>query len=314
MKRTLLTLSLTLVGALLFAATAQATSCGGVEFTLVAQNNIGFEQGPTTINGNVLVTSATGTANVGAHNRINGKLFAANIFVGTNAFVEECHGAVSGPGTCGATFPFDPPAACTATFPPPPLVVPAADVCANTAPNVTVTNGTITVGGVPQAPPLAPGCYGSLRLNANAVLELQTTSPYRFKDIRMLTGSTLESDTVLTKATVNVNGLTVSEPGVFITDIHLNSAAKIGAGVALGNAATLLRTVINAPFTNIHPRTGTALQECSELIGKTLTIEPINTDCVPPDLICVCPPGSHFETQVCAPGLSCEDARRCVPN
>jgi len=289
MKRTLLTLSLTLVGSLLFVAMAQATICGGVEFTLVAQNNIGFEQGPTTINGNVLVTSATGTASVGAHNIINGKLYAASIFVGTDAFVQECHGTVSGPGTCGATFPFDPPLACTGTFPPPPLVVPAVNACVVGAPNKT-----FSAGGNPNT--LAPGCYGSLRLNAGAILELvaNSTPAYTFKDIRMLTGSALKSATALTKATVNVNGLFVAEPNVALTDILLNSASTIGAGVAFGNAATLTRTVINAPFTNIHPRTGTALRECSELIGETLTIEPITTECGQVN-VCLCPEGFEPE-------------------
>jgi len=308
MKRKLLTLSLTLVGSLLFVAAAQAVTiseCATTdpstgsqpfngEFTLVAQNAIGFEQGPTVINGNVLVTSATGTANVGAHNTINGKLFAANIFLGTGAFVAECHGAVSGPGECGSTFPFDASPACLATFPP--LGSITVDNCVNVAPG----NVNKTFSGSGNT--LAPGCYRSLRLNALATLELEAGEVYRFKDVRLLAGSHLRSDTASSKATVNVNGLFVTEPNVTITDLLVNSASSTGAVVALGNANTLTRTVFNAPFGNIHPRTGTALNGCSELIGKTLTIEPISAEC---DIVNVCK---------CDPGFTPETAApRCIP-
>jgi hypothetical protein len=112
MKRKFLTLTLALLGSVLLAATAQATECGGIEFALVAQNNAGMAE-PSTINGNVLITSLTGTATIGAGTVINGALYAANIVVlgpGAAGRITECHGAVTGDvAACAAVFPFDPP-------------------------------------------------------------------------------------------------------------------------------------------------------------------------------------------------------------
>src|SRR5262245_37133344 len=173
MKRQLLTLSLILVGSVLFVAPAQATTCGGIEFTLVAEGNIGMGE-PSTIgtaandNGNVL--SLTGTVTVGVNTEIFGKLFAPTINIlagGPPGRVLECHGTVTGDASaCGAVFPFDPPAECTGTFPPPPLAVPVVDPCVNSSPSRAFSaagNGT-------AANDLPSGCYRQVTLNDGAIV------------------------------------------------------------------------------------------------------------------------------------------------
>lgn len=290
MKRKLLTLSLILVGSWLFAATAQATTCGGIEFTLVAKDNLGMGEGASTINGNVLVTSATGTATIGPSTTINGKLFAANIFMAINTTVTECHGTVTGPGAggCGTVFAFDPPAACIAVFPPPPLVVPVADPCVNLASSL---NQTFTGPGPHNLP---SGCYKALRLNAGAVLNLTGPGAYTFLSIRLLNGAVLQGSPEGTIRTVNVNTNITTDPNTSWTDLLVNVAGTQGA-LTLANNTTLTNTTINSAFRNIHARTGTELI-CSELIADTLTIEPITTRCdTPPEfIVCVCPPGTQF--------------------
>jgi len=312
MKRKLLTLSLGLVVSLLLVATAQATSCGGVEFTLVAQQNVGFENGGSVINGNVLVTSATGSAFVGNFTTINGALYAATITLGNNVTVAECHAnTINGDASqCDAIFPFDPPVACTGTFPPAPLVTPVANPCVNTALNKTFS----AAGNNSATNDLPSGCYKDLRLNAGAVVRLTGPNPYFFRHVRQLSGSELKSDVPLTRRTVNVNGLYVTEANARLTDLLVNSANSIGSVFVTGNNTVLTRTTINAPFGNIHPHTGTDLLECSELVGQTLTIEPIFTLCEQSPLICVCPANTHFafpgicDTNV----MTCAEARECV--
>ncbi len=318
MKRSLFVLGLCLVVAgLAFVAPAQATTCGGIEFSLVAQDKIGMGE-PSIIglplpvdNGNVLVTSATGIATVGSSTVIIGKLFAATIDMKTGAQVLECHGNVIGDATgCGAVFPFDPPAACLGTFPPPPLVVPAANPCVDTSANRTfnaVNNGTPTND-------LAEGCYKALRLNAGAIVRLTGPGASTFLSIKLLGGSELRSSTPGTKRTVNVNKNIETDPNTKFTDLLINVAGTQGSMV-LANNTLLTNTTINSPFRNIHPRTGTKLLACSELIGDTLTVEPITAECGAEENFCKCDDGFHFAVTTCTDdAISCIEARRCVPD
>ena len=157
---------LTLMGIVLAAGPAGALNvpaCG--DFMLFVQDNIVFGNGPTVINGNVLVTSHSGTVKVGAHNVINGTLMAANIFLGTGAVVDNCAANyISGPGTCTNVDPsaFLPGQGCLVSFPPQPLSPPVVGACVNTAPAVAVAANTIKSD-------LVPGCYGALRLNKAGV-------------------------------------------------------------------------------------------------------------------------------------------------
>jgi len=52
---------------------------------LFAQNAIRMEQGPTVLEGNILVNSPTGFIEVGAHNVINGRATANKLILGSCA-------------------------------------------------------------------------------------------------------------------------------------------------------------------------------------------------------------------------------------
>jgi hypothetical protein len=286
---------LALLGVVLAAGPVSALNvpaCG--DFMLFVQDNIVFGSGPTVINGNVLVTSHSGTVKVGAHNVINGTLMAANIFLGTGAVVDNCAANfISGPGKCTNIDPsaFLPGQGCLVSFPPQPLSPPVVGACVNTAPAVAVAANTVMSD-------LAPGCYGALRLNKGATLTLQS-GDYEFKEVRMLTMSTMNGP-----ATMHVKGLFITEPDVLLTDLLINSAYATGAVVQnLGNSI-LNRVSINAPFGTVNPHNGMALRNCSHIVAKSLQLEPTSTSC-PGPIESACPPNTHF-----ADGVS----RTCVPD
>jgi hypothetical protein len=286
---------LTLMGIVLAAGPAGALNipaCG--DFMLFVQDNIVFGNGPTVINGNLLVTSHSGTVKVGAHNVINGTLMAANIFLGTGAVVDNCAANfISGPGKCTNVDPsaFLPGDGCLVSFPPQPLSPPVVSACVNTAPAVAVAANTIKSD-------LAPGCYGALRLNKGATLTLQS-GDYEFKEVRMLTTSTMNGP-----ATVHVKGLFVTESDVLLTDLLINSAYGTGAVVQNFSNSILTRVRINAPFGTVQPQYGMALRDCSHIVAKSLHLAPMTTSCAGP-IESSCPPNTHF-----ADGVS----RTCVPD
>jgi hypothetical protein len=161
---------------------------------------------------------------------------------------------------------------------------------------------------------LATGCYKTLRLNAGAIVRLIGAGPHVFRNIQLLGGSHLRAEPDLpvgTQRTVNVNTTITTDPNTTMTDLLINVAGTQGS-LVLANNTTLNNTTINSPFRNVHPRTGTQLLECSELIAESLTVEPITTECVPTGEICECPPGFVFEFPVCGPDVDCAEARRCV--
>lgn len=307
MKRKLLTLSLILLSSWLFAATAQATSCGGIEFALVAQGNIGMGE-PSTIgqplpldNGNVL--SVSGTVTVGTFTTINGKLYAPNIIIlanGAPGRVLECHGTVTGDTAgCGAIFPFDPPAACIAAFPPSPLVTPVVDACVNLGSSVNKTFNAVNNGTATND--LAEGCYKDIRLNAGAIVLVTGPGVTTIRSLRLVGGSELKSSVPGTRRTVNDNTTITTNPNTTMTDLLINVAGTQGS-LVLANNTHLNNTTINSPFRNIHTRTGTELNACSEVIGSDLTIEPITTECGVQQDFCTCEEGFQPEFQT-----------RCIP-
>jgi hypothetical protein len=136
------------------------------------------------------------------------------------------------------------------------------DNCVNAAADVTV-NGT-------QA--LAPGCYRNVRLNASATLNL-SGGAYVFKTLRMLAGSTLHGN----GATVNVQGQSITEAGVTIDNIVLESPGSVGFSVTefflINNGSTLTNVVFYVPTAGIHLHTGFNANGI-EAVANFLTIQP----------------------------------------
>ena len=145
MKRALF-LGLFLIGSQAQAAIVNIPGCPPGQFTLVADTAANFENGPTDLAGNVLVTTPGGHAQIGAFNQIHGTVIAASITVAAGAVVDKCVAdSISGPGTCttqvlgGYTAA---PAACKV----PPFALEPVDPCVDSAAAVNVPNaGTLTL-------------------------------------------------------------------------------------------------------------------------------------------------------------------------
>lgn len=298
-----------LLGIALAAAPASAVNVPGCgEFIIFAKNDIIFEAGNTLLFGNIFLQNPTGKVKVGQNNIIHGTISANRIIVSNGAVVDNCVANVieeQGTGKCTASStPFAPPAACTASFPPPPLVVPAFPVaCApGTAINATVSQA------------LAPGCYSSVRVGKNATLTLTPGGEYFVKgELRQLTGSTLIGGTGKPDAAANVNvaGLYITEVGVFLTNLLVNSTSTSGQAVHIFNNS-LLQDVVISTLGNLHPHTGAQLRGNTELIAVDFhDIQPItNEPPPPPDQICACLPGFEF-ADLNAPLVRPD--RLCVP-
>lgn len=326
------------------------TGVSPIHFTLVAKDNFIFEGGnpaSSIINGgNVLVTfrgpavnpgtpNGIGFVKLGPNVEINGTVVADTIIFSDNftAHASECIARVitgkpriPTPTSC---LPTTTPSLNFETFAlahtdcigaastvfsagfcgPTPVVA----SCATTAAPLTVANGTTLT--LPNAQFPDGSCIGSLTLKKGAVLNLSGT--YTFKDARMQSGSQLNGP-----ATVNVNGLFITESGALITDIDLNLASSQGDCVQIFNNSILTRVVVNAPFCRCHPHTGTQLLACSEMCCKAGDIEPITAVCEgPTPEFCKCEQGFKFQNNWQAPPPNnvgpivgdLQDSRNCVP-
>lgn len=288
-----------LVAVLLVAAPAGAVNVPGCgEFVLFAKTSITFEQGNTILTGNILAQSSTGFVKVGAHNIIHGTVSANRITVGHDAVVDNCVANVIellGTGKClTSSIGFTPPAACLASFPPAPLTNPTfPSVCSggtvNVAPNTTAT--------------LAPGCYDRVRVNKGATLVLNAGGEYFVKgEFRQLGGDQAgDGSTVIggngspdAAAIINVAGAYVTEVGVFMTNLRINSTNTSGQAVQIFNNS-LLKDVVISSLGSVHPHTGVQLRGDTELIGVTFDVQPITNEAGAPNVeVCVCRTGTHF--------------------
>jgi hypothetical protein len=329
---------------------------GTSEFVLIAEDNIIFEpqsaNSGRVIDGNVLVTAphpvngpfnntGKGFVKVGSNTNINGTVIADVILLpDAGATIKQCVAntlvantpaakAVCGPWPCAANVntcvvpgaPFTAYATAHPTCVEPPLgTLTAFPALCGPTPTVNpcvVGRPPLTVG-VVFPNPLAPGCYGALKLENGAVLEF-APGVFTFASVKMNAGSRLVGP-----ATVNVNGDFKTDAGVFITDINLNIALQSASEVLkIFNNSILTSTVINAPFGKCHLHTGTALASCSEACCKVLDVEPITAECDRPESqFCACPTGFKFLNpwQVnpnVDPGAvivgALQDSRTCVP-
>jgi len=312
MRRELIGILSLLFSSFLFVVPASAVNLpdcaapdGTTHFTLVAQEQIIFEGGQTskTIAGNLLVTGATGFVRVGKNTHLTGTVIAAKIIFDDSltSTIDSCEAnevvgkpALSGNGC--VVHGLNTPDAFTAFANahlncPLGITLASSSLCGPTpvVDNCVIGKPQKTVSGPNNS--LVSGCYGALVLENNAELNLPGPQPYTFSSIRMKAGSDLNG---VPSATVNVNGQFITEPGVAITNVNLNSASAIGDVVAILNNSTLTNVVINAPFGRCHPHTGTALKECSEMCCKTLDVQPTSAECGE-NFVCKCDPGFHFE-------------------
>jgi hypothetical protein len=297
--RRFLIAALALVGLGLLTTPALAfnsPACGG-DFLIFAKEGILMEQGPTNITGNImnlsLANTNAGTIFVGAHNVIKGTVSANKIVLGTGAKVDVCEANIiqNNSGTtnpCGniANLPngqsagpgFSPTPACVASFPSSPAF-PAACV-----------PGTAIIVPKDTAQTLAPGCYASIRLNGGtAKLDLQAGQDYQVKgELRLLLGSTLESDTPGTSANVIVKGALITEPQTFLTDLNLFDLSGPTNNVHFGNGTILDNVLAVSSTGEIHIHTGSQLRGTSELVARALQVQPITNIPPPVELQCTC--------------------------
>jgi hypothetical protein len=344
MSRKLIGISSLLFTSLLFAGPASALDLplcaapdGSIHFTFVAQDKIVFEGGqdPKIIEGNLLVTGAAGFVRIGKNTTIQPLVTGEGGFVIANEirFTDNDTDKVLGgciantivgtpaPGSAASCAPHGPTGAFTAFLTAHPGCVnpPAfADLCpavacaaSNTADPLTVAMGeTLTL---PNAQFPSGSCIGNLTLKKGAILNL--TGTFTFKSVRMIAGSQLIGPAG--RATVNVNGQFITEAGVIITNINLNSASAVGDVVGIFNNSTVTNVVVHAPLGVCHPHTNTELLGCTEFCCEVLDIEPVNAKCNGNPTVCVCPQNFHFEfAGTCNDAAigSCEDFRSCVPN
>jgi hypothetical protein len=248
--------ALGLVGALVFALPAAAITEGGRDFLLLAKRSVLLENGPVVINGNIGVNDPDGVLKVGAKNTINGHVVAHRIIFGTGAKVTTCEFDVSSgvnPRDVCTTMisPVNPPLPIVAW---PPFPVPPVDPCVNTQPDMTVPDGTTMN--------LAAGCFRNLRVGDDATLTL-SAGTFNVRSLRLLSGSTLGG----APSTVNVKGLTVTEGGVTIKDLTLNTGSR-SAAVQIGQNSTVDNVLINAPNGGVHLHMGVVLLNGSEVVAR----------------------------------------------
>jgi hypothetical protein len=245
MKRSLLLTAVFLVVATpTWAAPFSVPGCAPGTFTIIAQTKVGFEQGPTVLEGNVLVTKDDGFAQFGAHNRIKGTVIADKIFLGTGAVVDTCVAdSITGPGICttvGGTFSAAPAACKVFSFTPPTI-----GVCANTGLLINVPAG--------QTETLAPGCYGIIRVGLGATLQLES-GVYVARELRLLTGATLDGADTGARSRVLVRTATITAASRLL---HVDILTANTAGdFAIGNSVELTDVQAITAASGIHLHTG----------------------------------------------------------
>lgn len=229
---------------------------GAGDFLFLAKRSVMMENGPAVINGNIGVNDPDGLLKIGATNTINGHVIAHRIIFGTGSRVTTCEFDVSSGidprNVCGTIVsPVNPPLPIVAW---PPFPVPPVDACVTTQRDLTVPAGTTLT--------LTGGCFRNLRVGRDATLMLGDGS-VDVRSLRLLRGSTLSG----APSTINVKGSIVTEGGVTIKDLTLNTASKVGA-VHIGQNNTVDNVLVNAPNGGVHLHMGTMLLNGSEIVAK----------------------------------------------
>ena len=268
--------------ALVLVTPAGAVTVNGVDYILLGRIQILMENsadcdplpantlGCMILTGNIGVSDPNGTLKIGANNIINGTATAHSIFFGTNSHITKCvFDVASGvdPATVCGTVVTPVPAGTlpiVAAWPPGPLGAVTVDPCVNGAANVTVPAGATQS--------LIPGCYRDIRVNAGATLNLGAGT-YNIRSVRLIAGSILHGN----GATANVRDLFITEAGVTIDDITLQSPGTAGFSVTefinIFNGSKLTNVVLYVPTAGIHLHTGFTGNNI-EAVANFLTVEP----------------------------------------
>src|SRR5215831_9081411 len=212
------------------------------DFLFLADRGIRMEAGPVVLAGQVGVNSPQGLLQIGSHNTLLGTAIAHTIIRGSFSRTDTCVFDTSiGDGVCEniATPPSLP---LVPSWPP--LPVPPVDPCVNAEQDVSVPRNAIAN--------LTAGCFGDVRVGGTLNLGAGT---FNFRSLRLLKGAILAGDA----STVNVAGLTVTEPQVAIAGLTLNTPASRGEVVQVGRDSALGNVLINAPNGRVHLRAGLLL-------------------------------------------------------
>lgn len=245
-----------LVVAIAVVAVTTATADDARDFLFLARRSVQLEGGPAVIDGNIGVNDPEGLLKVGARNTINGHVVAHRIIFGTGSRVATCEFDVSSG--------VDPADVCTTIISPvnpplplvvwPPFPVPPVDPCIDTQPDLIVPDGATLS--------LDTACIRNLRVGRNATLILGGGS-FDVRSLRLMRGSTL----IGAPSTVNVKGLTVTETGVTMRGLTINTASKREA-VDIGQRSVVDNVLINAPYGGVHLHMGVMLVNGTEVVAR----------------------------------------------
>ena len=301
--------------ALALVTPAGAATVNGVDYLLLAKNQILMENSDTCPNppanptplhcmflqGNVGVSDTNGRIRIGAHNIISNAagtatVTAHEIVFGSFSHVDICRFDISSgadPATVCGTIVSPLPAG---TLPlvtnwlpnSGPLGPVQVEPCTNTATSVTVGAG-LTASLPFPGPNATPGCYKVVTVNAGATLDLSAGN-YKIQLLKLLAGATLNGAGV-SATTVNVQSPLVTEAGVKLNDMLLESpgtpaAFSVKEFLSIGNFSTVTNVIFYVPSAAVHLHLGTVGNNF-ETVANFITVEPIVVESQP-FAVCAC--------------------------
>ena len=289
--------------ALAFVTPAGAATVNGVDYLLLAKNQILMENSdkcsnpppnPTTLHcmylqGNVGVSDTNGRIRIGANNIIsnaagNATVTAHEIVFGSFSKVDICRFDISSgadPATVCGTIVSPLPAGTLPLFAgwtptSGPLGPVPVEPCTNTATSFTVAAGQTASLPFP-GPNATPGCYKVVTVSAGATLNLSAGN-YKIQLLKVLAGATINGAGV-NATTVNVQSPMVTEAGVKLNDATFESPGtpaffSVKEFLSIGNFSTVTNVVFYVPSAAIHLHLGTVGNNF-ETIANFITVEPI---------------------------------------
>lgn len=276
----LLTFIVILAVAIAGTVPAAAITINGTDYALFARCQIGMEDGPVNITGNIAVNEICGAQNgflrVGAHNVVNGTATANRVFFGTASAVTTCEFNVVTSGNADAAcgnIPPDPipPGATLPITAWPPLPVPA------------VTPGAVDfICQAAQTCNLPAGAYRDIRARDDATINLVNGGVYEARNLFLENGSTLNGN----DSSVNLTQTFNTEPNATINDVTITSI-RVGTVEVLevGNNSQVNNSVLYAPFARAHLHQAT-ITSGTEVIAVLIAVEPITVEPLAPGGFC----------------------------
>jgi hypothetical protein len=294
--------------ALAFSTPASAAVVNGVDYLLLAKNQILMENSdkcpnpppnPTALHcmflqGNVGVSDPNGRIRIGANNIISNAagtatVTAHEIVFGSFSKVDICRFDISSgadPLTVCGTIVSPLPAGTLPLFAgwtptSGPLGPVPVEACTNTATSVTVGAG-LTASLPFPGPNATPGCYKVVTVNAGATLNLSAGN-YKIQLLKVLAGATINGAGVAA-TTVNVQSPMVTEAGVKLNDMLLESPGtpaffSVKEFLSIGNFSTVKNVIFYVPSAAVHLHLGT-VGDNFETVANFITVEPIVVETV----------------------------------